>query len=173
MHRRRRLFAIVVLVGLVFSLVASAIPAFAHEDEGPTPANGETPQEQVSFPPMVPGVASGVRVFVRTSAVNPTEYLYVRQAIVDAGFPDVLEVSPGSFIVDLGKVEGEAEKEALARLGSVDKVSEIASAPQYSSVDTTGPVRTPDWVQLLLFATVLFAVFLTLVLRNSKRSRRG
>lgn len=153
--RRRRIFAWATLAVLVVSLIASAVPALAHEgdEEGPAPV-GSSPTGIVVFPPIVKGAADGVRVYVRTSAVNPTEYLLVRQEIVDAGFPDVLEVSPGSFIVGL---DGVSLDEAIIRLMEVDKVTEVVQAPAYDSSSTTDSMSYPSWWLLLPVALSFLA----------------
>lgn len=169
MYKRRRLFAILTLVVLVVSLLASALPVFAHEGEEPVPVDGATPTAPISFPPVEPGVADGVRVYVRTNAVNPTEYLQVRQAIVDAGFPDVLEVSPGSLLVDLGDVSGSAEVEAVERLRAVGMVTEVAPAPPYEAVSKKVPVRYPSWP----FAAAAAGIVLALSLFLARRLEAG
>jgi hypothetical protein len=165
MYKRRRLVAILTLIVLVVSLFASALPVFAHEGEEPVPADGATPTAPISFHPVEPGVADGVRVYVRTNAVNPTEYLQVRQAIVDAGFPDVLEVSPGSLLVDLGDVAGNAEAEAVNRLRAVEMVTEIAPAPSYEAVSGKVSVRYPSWPFAAAAALVALLVGLFLARR--------
>lgn len=169
MYKRRRLVAILTLIVLVVSLLASALPAFAHEGEEPVPADGATPTAPISFPPVEPGVADGVRVYVRTNAVNPTEYLQVRQAIVDAGFPDVLEVSPGSLLVDLGDVSGEAEAEAISRLRTVAMVIEVAPAPAYEAVSGKVSVRYPSWPFAAVAALLLLVAGLLLTRRLEAR----
>lgn len=165
MYKRRRLVAILTLIVLVVALLASALPVFAHEGEEPGPADGATPTAPFSFPPVEPGVADGVRVYVRTSAVNPTEYLQVRQAIVDAGFPDVLEVSPGSLLVDIGDVSGEVEAEAIGRLRAVAMVTEVVPAPAYEAVSGKVSVRYPSWPFAAATAFVLLATGLLLTRR--------
>lgn len=169
MYKRRRLVAILTLVVLVISLLASALPVFAHEGEEPVAGDGATPAVSISFPPVEPGVADGVRVYVRTNAVNPTEYLQVRQAIVDAGFPDVLEVSPGSLLVDLGDVAGGAEAEAINRLRTVEKVTEVAPAPAYEVVSGKTSVRYPSWP----FAAGATLVVLFVALALARRLEAG
>jgi len=169
MYKRRRLVAILTLIVLVVSLLASALPVFAHEGEEPGPVDGLTPTAPVSFPPVEPGVADGMRVYVRTNAVNPTEYLQVRQAIVDAGFPDVLEVSPGSLLVDLGDVSGEAEAEAIGRLRTVEMVTEVAPAPAYEAVSGKVSVRYPSWPFAAAAALLLLVAGLLLTRRLEAR----
>jgi len=158
---RRRLARVFVAVFIVFVLLATIAPiALAHEGDSPTPTEETSSSTDVnppsSFPPIVPGVSEGNRVYVRSSAVNPTEYLILRQSIVDAGFPDVLEVAPGSLIVDVGSMSLE---EATAALMKLDKVSTVAPAPAYASSSSKEPVSFPAWWWYLPVA--LAAVLLT------------
>jgi hypothetical protein len=172
MYKRRRLIAILALCVFVVSLFVFALPVFANGDEDHVPADGATPPTPISLHPVEPGVADGVRVFVRTNAVNPTEYLQVRQAIVDAGFPDVLEVSPGSLLVDLGDVSGAAEADAIGRLRAVGMVAEIVPAPAYETVSEKMPVRYPSWpfTAGASFVALLVSLFLARRLETIRTS---
>lgn len=167
-RRRRRIFAWMTLAVLTISLIASAVPALAHEGDGEQPAPvGSSPTGTIMFPPIAEGVADGIRVYVRTSAVNPTEYLLIRQNIVDAGFPDVLEVSPGSFIVGL---DDASLDEAVIRLKEVDKVIEVVQAPDYDSPSSTNSISYPSWWVLLpaVLSFLAAALFISKRIQNSQ-----
>jgi hypothetical protein len=151
MSRRRTVKVVIVLI-VALTLFTSIAPAFAHEGDTPTPPSTPTistpaaSTEEVippsSFPPLLPGVSEGNRVYVRTSAISPTEYLLIRNAIVDLGFKDVLEVAPGSLIVDVGSLSVE---EASTRLKTIEKISEVTAAPKYQGSPASRPASYPSW----------------------------
>lgn len=167
MRKRRRLIAIIVIVTFVATLLATALPALAvtiegHEVDDSSPAV-QLPRSPL--PPTAPGVADGQRVYVRTSAATPTEYMLVRQAIVDAGFPDVLEVSPGTLLVDIGNTAGLSKDDAIVRLSELEMVVEIADAPAYEVVSGTEEVRYLSWGFVLIAGIVVLFAGLALVRR--------
>lgn len=165
--RRTRTVRIVIALLVVLTLIASAAPAFA-DSQPPPPVGGglgitEDDIVDLSIPPMPPGVSSGTRLYVRTAAVNPTEYLVIREAIFNAGFPDVLEVSPGTLVVD---IKDNDPDEAADVLSEIIGVTEVALAPANGIViDTADPIEFPSLWVVLAALTALGAGALVIVRR--------
>jgi hypothetical protein len=155
----RPAFRYVALSWLAVVLLAPAIPARADESTPPSDTSSglnltDAEIEALTLPPMPAGFPTGPRLFVRTNAVNSTEYLYIRKQISDAGFPDVLEVSPGSLVVAIGATPID---DATQRLGALRGVVEVAPAPAFNA---TTPVSFPTMPSLLA-ATAGLALVLT------------
>jgi hypothetical protein len=127
----------------MFLALLTLFPTKIQADGGSnSDSDGKVPTSSIEFPPPAPGVADNQRVYVRTSAVNPTEYLELRILLVEAGFPDSLESAPGSFIVDL---DGRSFEEALPILMDIPKVVEVAKAPDYASLANEKSLDYPTW----------------------------
>lgn len=172
---RRRLIAKVVIALVVLATILTSVaPAFA--DDTPIPSDGsglEVPEEEIAnifLPPAPKGRPVGDRLYVRTSAATPTEYLMIRAAIYTAGLSDVLEVAPGALIVATGKL---SVADATSILTTIDGVTEIAPAPPYlSPEDAAIPLDLPAWWWYLGGSMLLAALAFALAIRNRPALQR-
>lgn len=163
MYRRRKWAGVLLAVLLVLTLIASAFPALADggSSSGSETGLGLTDEEitNISIPPMPSGVSAGTRVYVRTRAVNATEYLVIRAEIYDLGFEDVLEVAPGTVVVAIGD---RSFDDAAAMLLNLRGVTDVVPAPTAQA----GTPRDYPVVWVVLIASLLAATALVIAVRR-------
>lgn len=171
--RRRSVAKVVISILLVATILATVAPVLA--DDAPIPSDGAgltidgIDPTDIPLPPAPQGRPTGDRLYVRTSAATPTEYLMMRAAIYEAGLLDVLEVSPGSLIVATGNMSTE---DATALLTTIDGVVEIVPAPPYRSPEGTAiPVALPTWWWFAIISLLVAAGSLTVAMRSRRSSQ--
>jgi len=165
---------VVLVVVAACGLLRTISPVAAIGEPGPTPTSTvsslveptETATSSVpgsfslndELTPIPQGPSVGTRFVVRTSTTNPTEYMELRAALVQAGFVDSIEVSPGSFLVATGAVDAETARTVIESIPGVLEVLRTNSATTSPDHSTAYPSWWAAMIATLIAASVVFAV---------------